>query len=289
MRRSLIHFWRIHLAVALGVGVATAVLTGALLVGDSVRASLRDLSTDRLGKIDHALVSERFFRADLTKDLSENPAFQKKFTACAPAINLRGTAVHANKGTRASRVQIQGIDNQFTDLFDTQIPTLTKPGPFPSVAINESLRHELNAQVGDPILLSFARPSDVHRESLFGRNEVSESLQTLRLTLTAVLPDRGIGRFGLHTHQSVPRNAFVSLPVLQRTLGQKDRANTLLISGDPDATTELQSALSQSVTLDDLGLVMRSEADYLAIESTQFILKPHLSNTIQNACVLVKS
>ena len=61
MRRSLIYFWRINLAVVLGVAVATAVLTGALIVGDSVRGSLRDLSLSRLGKIDHALVSERFF------------------------------------------------------------------------------------------------------------------------------------------------------------------------------------------------------------------------------------
>ncbi|MDP6042360.1 MAG: ABC transporter permease [Candidatus Latescibacteria bacterium] len=282
MRRSLIHFWRIHLAVALGVGVATAVLTGALLVGDSVRASLRDLSLDRLGKIDHALTSERFFRADIAKDLSENPDFQTKFTASVPAINLRGTAVHANAGTRASRVQIQGIDNQFTNLFETNIPTLRQRGPFPSVVINESLRHELNAQIGDPILLSFARPSDIHRESLFGRNEVSDALQTLRLTLTAVLPDRGIGRFGLHAHQSVPRNAFVSLPILQKALGQQNRVNTLLISGDPDASAGLQAALSQIATLDDLGLILRPETDYFAIESTQFVLKPHQSTTIQN-------
>ena len=36
MRRSLSYFWRIQLAVLLGAAVATAVLTGALLVGDSV-------------------------------------------------------------------------------------------------------------------------------------------------------------------------------------------------------------------------------------------------------------
>ena len=56
MRRSLTHFRWINLAVLLGAGVATAVLTGALLVGDSVRGSLRDLALERLGRIDHALV-----------------------------------------------------------------------------------------------------------------------------------------------------------------------------------------------------------------------------------------
>ena len=53
--KSLAHHWRIHAAVALGVAAATAVLTGALLIGDSVRGSLRHLVLDRLGKIDQLL------------------------------------------------------------------------------------------------------------------------------------------------------------------------------------------------------------------------------------------
>ena len=52
MRRSLAHYWRLNLAVLLAAAVATAVLTGALLIGDSIRGSLRDLTLDRLGKID---------------------------------------------------------------------------------------------------------------------------------------------------------------------------------------------------------------------------------------------
>ncbi len=47
---SLRHFWRTHLAVVAGVAVAVAVLAGALLVGDSVRASLRGLVDERLGR-----------------------------------------------------------------------------------------------------------------------------------------------------------------------------------------------------------------------------------------------
>ena len=43
IKRNLIHYWRTNLAVVLGVATAVAVLAGALLVGDSVRASLRDL------------------------------------------------------------------------------------------------------------------------------------------------------------------------------------------------------------------------------------------------------
>ena len=277
MLRSLTYFWRINLAVALGIAVGTAVLTGALIVGDSVRGSLKDLSLSRLGKIDHALVSERFFRARLASDLKN--ALDDRFAAVVPAISLSGTAIHADARTRASRVQIQGIDHRFANLFDHPLPELEREATFPPVVINAALQRELGAQLGDPILLSFEQLGDIHRESLFGRT--SDALQTVRLTLAAVLPDKGMGRFGLIARQTVPRNAYLSLPVLQRALGQPNRVNALFVSGAPNAASALQTALSQIATPDDLGLVIRRGADHFAIESTQFILRAHTAEAIQ--------
>ena len=48
---TLRHHWRSNLAVGLGVIAATAVITGALIVGDSVQTSLLDMHLDRLGRI----------------------------------------------------------------------------------------------------------------------------------------------------------------------------------------------------------------------------------------------
>ena len=48
--RSATYHWRTNLAVVLGVAAAVSVLGGALLVGDSVRGSLRDLVLSRLGR-----------------------------------------------------------------------------------------------------------------------------------------------------------------------------------------------------------------------------------------------
>src|SRR5918911_1023532 len=55
--RNLGYHWRGNLAVLLGVAVGTAVLTGALLVGDSLRGSLRDLTEEQLTWVDDALVA----------------------------------------------------------------------------------------------------------------------------------------------------------------------------------------------------------------------------------------
>lgn len=290
MRRSLIHFWRIHLAVLMGTAVATAVLTGALLVGDSVRGSLRNLTLDRLGGIDYALVTEQFFRAALAADLLNQPVLAEQFEDTAPAILLGGTAVNADTRARASRVQIQGIDERFLNLWTKgEVANLgdvleKQPGQsFPSVIINQSLQKELNAQVGSPLLVSFERQSDIHREFLLGRRDSSDVVQTLRLTITNIIPDQGLGRFSLDSNQTLPFNAYVHLPTLQNAIGQAESANAVFISQSshsPDLTTDLLKSLHrglhQVLTLEDLGLTLRRGHGYFALESKQFLLKPYV-------------
>ena len=63
------HYWRTNLAVVAGVATAVAVLAGALLVGDSVRGSLRDLVQQRLGRTDRVVLSTGFFRDALAAEL----------------------------------------------------------------------------------------------------------------------------------------------------------------------------------------------------------------------------
>ena len=54
------------MAVACGVAVGTAVLTGALLVGDSMQGSLSAWRAG-LGRIDEVLLADHFFREDLSR------------------------------------------------------------------------------------------------------------------------------------------------------------------------------------------------------------------------------
>ena len=81
--RGLTYHWRIHATVALGVAAATAVLTGALLVGDSVRGSLRALTLDRLGMIDELLYSDRLFRERLVAELVTSEQFAEHYERAA--------------------------------------------------------------------------------------------------------------------------------------------------------------------------------------------------------------
>ena len=89
--RGLTYYWRTNAAVVLGVATAVAVLAGALLVGDSVRGSLRDLVLQRLGHTDHVLVSAGFFREELAADLRANQTFNSNFTGVAPLVVVQGS------------------------------------------------------------------------------------------------------------------------------------------------------------------------------------------------------
>ena len=72
--RSLAWYWRTNAAVVGGVATSVAVLAGALLVGDSVRASLRDLALSRLGKTAGLVSGDGFFREALAGGAGDSSA-----------------------------------------------------------------------------------------------------------------------------------------------------------------------------------------------------------------------
>ena len=89
--RSLWYHRRVNLAVMLGMIVGTAVLTGALIVGDSVRYSLRRLTLERLGRIDEILLADHFFSADLADNWSRDGR-----TACGVSGRRAGHSAGSN-------------------------------------------------------------------------------------------------------------------------------------------------------------------------------------------------
>ena len=263
---SLKHFWQIHLTVALCTAVATGVLAGALIVGDSVRGSLRSLTIERLGAIQHALLADHFFQPDLLQQ--ENKV---------PAILLNGTVVAPQTRTRASKVNILGVtDNFFTFWEEDTPPNLNKSAgqPFNTIVINETLQNELNVQVGDTLLVNMSQAADIHPEFLLGERDAANAIQSLRLVVSDIIPTENVGRFSLQANQSLPFNAFIVLPVLQKALGQVEKVNAVFT-----ADTDAISAADLSLTLESLGLRIKTHENHFDLQSQQYLLKPILSET----------
>ena len=62
IKNNLIYFRKKNLLLALGVAISGAVVTGALIVGDSVEYSLNSIVDQRLGKVTHVLkAGDRYF------------------------------------------------------------------------------------------------------------------------------------------------------------------------------------------------------------------------------------
>src|SRR3954452_22393683 len=105
LRRTLVFHRRANLALLLGVAVGTAVLTGALLVGDSLRGSLRGRALRQLAWVDAALVGPRLVGQGLADRLSSKRV--------VPALILQGNARRADvsdpAGEPVSRVTVIGM------------------------------------------------------------------------------------------------------------------------------------------------------------------------------------
>ncbi len=262
---SLKHFWRIHVIVALCTAVATGVLAGALVVGDSVRGSLRHLTTERLGTIQHALLADHFFQPDLLN--RENKV---------PTILLNGAIVVPQTRARASKVNILGVTERFFTFWEAEAPNLDKPAgqPFNAIVINAALQNELNVQVGDALLVNMSQAADIHPEFFLGERDAAKAIQSLRLVISDIIPTENFGRFSLQANQSLPFNAFISLPVLQNALGEDGKVN-VVFTGDADAL----SADDLTLTLSALDLNIKADENHLDIQSDQYLLKPILSET----------
>ncbi len=231
--RSLLHHWRINAAVAMGVMAATAVLTGALLVGDSVRGSLKTLALDRLGKIDEVLVTDRFFRAELAEELARDPRFKQHFNAATPAILFpQGTVEHRGdeRTMRAGGVTVVGCDEAFWKLGQA----VGRPSQLPGdgeIVLNAPLAADLGVKVGDEVVLRLPKVFQVPADSALGKK--ADRVRSLAgLKVVAIVPSESLGWFSLRPSQSVPRNAYVSLTSLQEALEQDGRVNAVLVPSD---------------------------------------------------------
>lgn len=262
--------WRTSLAVALGVAIATAVIVGALLVGDSMRGSLRGLTVERLGKIDSVLAPGGFFSAEnAATTLGVDPSQLATVLLFDRAVI---ETVGSAESRRAGAVQTIGCDESFWDLDVSGIAPTTMPGD-DSIVLTEALAVELGVQIGDQVTVRLPVEQAVPADSPLGRRDVqTEGIP--RLTVVDILPDRGLARFSLSPAQAAPKNVFLSRDVIGEVLEREGQANIALASVTIDPA-------KIHVGLSDLGLQLervtktfedKTIFDYYSLTSDRLML-----------------
>ena len=259
LKNNLLYYWRINLVVTLGVAVAAAVLTGALMVGDSVRGSLRAMVLSQLGEADDVISAPHFFGEALAHSLQSQPDFANLFQAACPLIVLQGLAVNQNSGRRASGIQIYGVDDRFWSLHQEPGKQLGTR----AALLNRGLAQELGSGVGEAILITVELPGETPVETLHGRRD--EPGHTMRLSCKEILEEDQLGEFSIYPRHGSIWSVFVPLNQLQENLGQEARVNTILLSRSEGARSAFSDAsvlanrlLRQAYSLADIGLQIRS-------------------------------
>ncbi|MBN1818713.1 MAG: ABC transporter permease, partial [Sedimentisphaerales bacterium] len=268
IQRSILYYRRINLGVLATVVFGTAVLVGALLVGDSVRYSLARMVDVRLGDTQLALVAnDRFFNTDLAQRLSA-----ELNAPVAPVLQVEGLIVNPDNNKRVNRVNIFGVNPAFFTFQNAASDDVFSQDQ-DSIILNQPLADRLSAEEQGELVLRLAKPGVVPRDvPVTGDSAGSIGI---RLSIAGIVDQEHLGWFSLQANQAAPLNVFVPIQLLSDTLelaGNTETqekansyANMLLVGGDV-SMEQAQQALAKVVTLDDVGLSIRELSDIGMLE-----------------------
>ncbi len=284
--RSFLHYLRFNLTVAIGVAISTAILTGGLIIGDSVRYSLEQSTRYRLGDTRTAITTgDRFITASLAALLQEelsDPLNHDQHAICAPVFQLQGVATADGGRLRINRIQVLGVNEQFDLIADTSsyFGNLSAD----EVIISENLAERLEVGAGDLIMLRIRKASVMPMNTPFVSAIHTTVSARVRVKAIAGVPE--LGRFSLKISQTAPFNIFISLDHLNRIMDLEDRANLILISHNGSLQHEdITASLRKTWRPADAGLRIReiTSLDEIELYADRVFIEPAIIEAFQNS------
>ena len=253
--RAALYHWRGTLPVLLGVAIGAAALTGALLVGDSLRGSLRARSERQLNGISSAYLGPRLVRQELAAQLPGS----------LPALVLSASA-ESDRG-RVSRATVYAFDAAGFAQF-----AIPDPGPT-SAVLSQAVADRLGLKAGDSVRVGVEKLSAVPRSSALGRRGLDDVTEAFSIPVAAVLPTgHPANDLSLEPTPAAPTPLFLPLALVQERVGRTERINAILTVDASPA-----NALAPHLTLADWGLradIGPARNAYLSVESESLVLDP---------------
>ena len=255
--RSLAFYRREHELTVLATAVAAAVLAGALVVGESLTATLAHLTASRLGNVRVAIqAGDRLFRERLVGELRQRLAPD----TVAGVLALPGAAENDAGTIRAGRVQILGVDKSF--------PALALEPPDQSweggVFVSTALAKRLGVRAGDEILVRVEKPGRVSRDMALAVG--TDTAVATRERIRGVLADEEGGRFSLRNSQAAPLNVYFPLDRLQELAGAAGQVNMVLASTTGRDPAGFDALLRDAWKLSDVGLEVWEVPEHETVE-----------------------
>ena len=204
MKRSRSYYKKFYRLIAVAIAVMTAVLTGSLVLGDSVRGSLMERVSERLGNSETLIQTGTGFLSDSILN-NEILSDAKGYLLSEGFISSEGKMIP---------VMVWGTDNDSLNYDEATLnPQLSTLISNPSTL------------TPNPIILHLPSNNLVGSGSLF----ISQSHATqLRLTVKGIKSAQDGGNILLHNEQVRPLNVFINRQQLAEALGVKGKVNVIL-------------------------------------------------------------
>lgn len=239
-----------NIAVFLGVIISTASLTGALLVGDSLRGSLADTVKNKLVWVNEAVLAQRFFNEKIVSAMADKSA--------TLAIILKATLQVRDSQdclmNQITNAQVVAVDDDFWRDDVKSARWKNSKGAW----LNHAAANGLKISAKQNVVLRIEKPSAIPRESFLGNRE--DVVDSVSLEVDEILEkvDKYHG-FNLFPGMGVPSTIFVPLKTLQEKLGIPSKINSILTE-----KTGLQSRFQSLLTLADYDLVFKGPEDRIS-------------------------
>src|SRR5450759_2162550 len=231
------------------IALLSAVITGSLLTGRSVKESLKKSSTERLGNAGIIISSGiRNFDLELAKRMKESA---KMISTGILEINGYCQSLNSQKG--ANNTHIYGVNEDFFTFhgFDS---IKIKPG---EVVINKRLADYLGVKPGEDLIIRFTEISDIPSDAPFAPD--NKTTKSVVMKIGAILEPVRNGNFSLSISQISPMNIFMNLPDVEDKQANSYKINRLLIKRDKNISLKaISNSIKQNLRPGDIGLRTRN-------------------------------
>jgi len=200
--RNISRYKSFYRLIAIAVIVAVAVITGSLVVGDSVRSTLIKRVEERLGKTETIIFSRYSY---LNDTILENPLIKGYSQG---VLLLNGFVSVSGK---LIPVMVWGTDNMGIKKGQTKI--------------NSALFNEIKSSQTKSIVLRLPSAGMVPLGSMYVTDTYTTSL---RLELNSVISVEQGGNINLKNEQTIPFNIFVNREEIAEAIGVSGKINVIL-------------------------------------------------------------
>src|SRR5512133_468506 len=250
--RSLKFHWRSNLLLCIGCAIGATILIGAIMVGDSLKTSLRVVTAYRLGNVQYTLVSTN---GTLRESLADS-LHAKVSVAAAPVLVTSGTISRpllSKMHPAHLSVSINGVDDRFWSM---GLSGTTPDGVTDStVVINRTLAVKMGLYIGDEIVLRFEKNQIMSVDAPFALSD--DNVIAHRFTIGGIAERKQSGDFSMKAEHYAVYNVFMPIRKLQSLYDAPGRASLILIQNTTVSFSNLDNLVKILWKSSDGGINVR--------------------------------